>query len=442
MSSPLERLVDLVRTETGISIKRTQLSSLEAALRRVDPAMDAASFMAAAGEPGAAKPLLERLIDEVTINETFFFRQRRELDALDWRRLLEGARARGSETLRVWVAACASGEEAYTLAMLASEAFAPLPPQVSILGTDISAGALDGARRGRYGRRALKLLDPEMRERYFVAQNGGLAVGEALRKLVQFRRHNLVLDPAPMLGDGPFDLIACRNVLIYFHPEAVERVIVSLESALAPEGMLVLGAADRLCGSARRLSRLDGSAAPEAPRRRALAPPARLLRRPLGRDRSPAPPQTLSEPTGGLAAALDAANQGSLDAAVGITDRLLHDDPLDADAYFIRGLAELGKGDAHAAVSSLRRALFVDPTFGLAAFKLGRAQEELGDLRAAARAYEQALRTLEPADPRHELILDQVELGDVASACAMRLRALRASTAPATPRPTFAGGWS
>jgi chemotaxis protein methyltransferase CheR len=426
MTSDLERLVDLILRETGISIKRAQLRSLEAALRRVDRDMDAAGFLEAAnGDPGATALLLERLIDEVTVNETFFFRQRRELDAVDWGRLHETARMRGSEQIRVWVAACASGEEAYTLAMLACEAFAAAPAPVSILGTDIAQAPLERARRGHYGRRALKLLDARMRERYFVPDDGGLAVGETLRGLVRFQRHNLVLDPAPTLGGEPFDLIACRNVLIYFDPESVERVIDLLEGALAPEGTLVLGAADRLCGSARRLARLDGQATERVERR--TAPPAqpRPLRRPLGRDPTPVAPKP-AEGNHGLAAALHAANHGGLDDAVQATERLLEDDPLDADAYFIRGLAELGLGDSGAAVSSLRRALYVDPTFGLAAFKLGRAQEEAGDPRAAARAYEQALRTLEPSDARHGLILDQVDLGDVASACAIRLKALRA----------------
>ena len=419
MTSQLERLVDLILRETGISIKHAQVRSLEAALRRVDRDMDAGRFLEAVDrDPAAAALLLERLIDEVTVNETFFFRQRAELDAVDWRRLLETARMRGSEQIRVWVAACASGEEAYTLAMLACEAFAPAPAPVSILGTDIAQAPLERARRGRYARRALKLLDARMRERYFVPEDGGLAVGATLRALVQFRRHNLVLDPVPTPSDEPFDLIACRNVLIYFDAEAVERVIDLLEGALAPEGMLVLGAADRLCGSARPLAGLDGRATQKVGR-------ARPLRRPLGHGPSPVAPRPASG-NDGLAAALHAANQGGLDDAMQATERLLEDDPLDADAYFIRGLAELGLGDAGAAVSSLRRALYVDPTFGLAAFKLGRAQEEAGDPRAAARAYEQALRTLEPSDPRHGLILDQVDLGDVASACAIRLKALRA----------------
>ena len=91
----------------------------------------------------------------------------------------------------------------------------------------------------------------------------------------------------------------------------------------------------------------------------------------------------------------------------------------------MRGLAELGLGDADSAAASQRRALYVDPAFGLAAFQLGRALERRGDGAAAARAYELALRTLEPSDPRHDAILDQVDLSDVAAACAIRLKALR-----------------
>jgi tetratricopeptide (TPR) repeat protein len=183
--------------------------------------------------------------------------------------------------------------------------------------------------------------------------------------------------------------------------------------------MLVLGAADRLCGSARRLARTD------RPQRPQPTAPARTLRRPLGRDPVEAAPAAAAPPDDRLAAALQAANQGSLDDTLALTERMLHEDPLDANAYFVRGLAELGLGDPDSAAASLRRALYVDPAFGLAAFQLGRAHEGRGDGAAAARAYEQALRTLEPSDPRHDAILDQVDLGDVAAACAIRLKALR-----------------
>jgi len=409
VSGALQRVAALVRRESGMVLGESQMPALEAALRRVDPKFDAATFLGRAGRDGRA--LLDRLIDEITINETFFFRERRELDAIDWPRLLDAAQAHGRDAIRVWVAACSSGEEAYTLAMLASEALPRAPLQVSIVATDISPAILEKARQARYGKRALRLVESDVRQRYFVEDADGVQVARAIRDLVEFRRHNLVTDAPP--GAPAFDLIACRNVLIYFDGDTVEQVIASLERGLAPRGMLLLGAADRLCGSARRLASGDGARLPPTP--------VRPLRRPLGRERAePAPP-----PERGIDAALAAANQGSLEQTLELTERLLHEDPLDANAYFVRGLAQLGVGDADAAAASLRRALYVDPAFGLAAFQLGRAHERRGDGAAAERAYEQALHTLEPGDGRHDAILDQVDLGDLAGASAMRLKALR-----------------
>jgi chemotaxis protein methyltransferase CheR len=440
----LQQVAEMIRLETGIAIREAQMPLLDAALRRVDRAMDATAFLEA-GTDGVPAALLDRLIDEVTVNETFFFRERKELDAIDWQLLRDSACAAGSETVRIWVAACASGEEAYTLAVLASEAFSSSEPPISILATDISLATLERAREGRYGRRQVRGLDDEMRERYFEVAGDGVTVSQGLRQLVEFRRHNLTRDPVPPLGHEQFELIACRNVLIYFDGDAVERVISSLERALASEGMLVLGAADRLCGSARRLARHDGARASERRRHAVRALPKRMLRRPLGHDRDPAPAGDSSESVASssspeLAAALAAANEGNLGATVEATELILRDDPLNADAYFLRGLAELGLADADAAVSSLRRALYVDPSFGLAAFELGRAHEDRGDRTAAARAYEQALRTLEADDSRHAAILGQVDVGDVASACALRLKSLRKPISGGDGRGRVVGG--
>ena len=418
MSGALEQVADVVRRETGIWIKDAQMTSLEAALSRLEPAMDAGEFLRAHAGGGSCRELTDRLIDEVTIKETFLFRQREELDAIDWPALLDVARSAGSETVRVWVAACATGEEAFTLAMLASGAFGSLEPPVAITATDISAAALQRARAGHYRGRSLGALNDRTRARHCSLTGDGVVVGERLKRLVEFGRHNLVSDTLPP-GDGQFELIVCRNVLIYFDGDTVERVVSSLESALAPGGMLILGAADRLCGSARRLARMGEPARPQRGGARHTAP-RRDLRRPLGREHSKAP----AGPSG-LAAALQAANTGDLGVAVELTGALLSADALDADAHFVRGMAELGLGDTSAAVSSLRRALYVDPAFGLAAFTLGRAHEQGGDRAAAARAYEQALRTLNSDDTRHDEILDQVDFGDVAVACAIRLRALR-----------------
>ena len=100
---------------------------------------------------------------------------------------------------------------------------------------------------------------------------------------------------------------------------------------------------------------------------------------------------------------------------------MLAGNPLDADAHFVQGLVWLAAGESAKAVAALRRALYTDATFALAAFTLGRCYDALGDISAARRAYEQALRTLDPDDHRHEMMLQQVDIGDIASACRARL---------------------
>jgi chemotaxis methyl-accepting protein methylase len=387
----LAEVAALVHRESGIRLASHQYAYLEAALDRVETGFDPETFLRRAADPVRRSLLIGRLIEEVTVKETSFLRDHEQLAGIDWRLLLGAAQARGVDEVRVWIAPCATGEEAYSVAMLACEAFAPARPPVRILATDISADALTLARHGSYGPRSARALDPVMRKRYFSEQGGRLVVGQRLRALVAFARHNLVSDPFPPLREAPFDVILCRNVLIYFDAEVVGRVLDSFERALTASGTLVLGVADALCATASRVARIP-AAAPSG----ALAPRKRQqdLRRPLGR--SP----------------------------------VSNEDPLDAAAYFQRGLAELESDDPAAAVGSLRRALYAEPLFGLAAFKLGGALESLGDVPAARRAYEQALRALEP-DERHETLLAQVDLADIARATRARLDVLEGKRAKA-----------
>ena len=135
---------------------------------------------------------------------------------------------------------------------MACEAFASSTPPVSVLATDISDEALKRARTGVYRERSVGPLPPRLRERYLIPLGTGFGVTSSLRKCVRFASHNLVRTAAPPAGEGRFDLIVCRNVLIYFEPDVVVRVMESLESALSPGGTLLLGSADLLCDSAAR----------------------------------------------------------------------------------------------------------------------------------------------------------------------------------------------
>lgn len=405
----LAGIAELVRRETGIVLPAAREPAILAAVDRAAPGLDPGAFVRAASDPQGGHGLVDRLIDEVTVQETTFVRDRDQLDAIAWHSLLPAARAAGSGTIRVWSAGCASGEEAYTLALLAAEAFAPAQAPVDVLGTDISGAALAAAAVGRYRERAVGALEPSLRLRYLDRQgDGSYLVGERLRSLVRFRRHNLARDPTPPLGEAGFDLVACRNVLIYFEAPLVQQVIESLERSLQPDGMLVLGASDAL----RRTSSRP-AARPGRPAARPRAP-GRGLRRPLGR--GPSLPRERR-----LTAALAAADEGDRDGALAHVASLLADDPLDADAHFIDGLVTLEAGGPARAAAALRRALCADATFALAAFTLGRAYDALGDRPAARRAYEQALRTLDPADDRHERMLQQIDIGDIAAACRARL---------------------
>jgi chemotaxis protein methyltransferase CheR len=393
MTLALARVAAFVRRESGIHLAEHQYPFLQAALDRIGGGSSPDAFLRRVADPRERRQLVTQLIDEVTVKETSFLRDRGQLASLDWPRLLEKAHARGADRVRVWTAPCATGEEAYSLALLACEAFGTPRPPVSILATDIAVAALARARLGVYGPRSARALEPADRARYFRDEDCGLVVGEPLRALVTFARHNLISDPFPPLGEEPFDLILCRNVLIYFDGETVGRVLVSLQAALARSGQLVLGVADELSASASRRAPAQADAV-------APCAPDGQLRRPLGRLQPPAAPV----------------------------------DEVAAADHFRRGLAHLQDEDPVAAVTSLRRALYIEPGFGLAAFKLGGAYEALGEPAAAQRAYEQALRALEP-DERHEPFLAQIDLADVATAARARLDVLiaRLPTAPRSP---------
>jgi chemotaxis methyl-accepting protein methylase len=430
MSIALSEVARMIQRESGIMLGPSQLPSLQAAIARVDHELTAEALL----DRAVSAETVLRLIDEVTIRETFFFRHRSELDAIEWYSLLESARAHGSGVVRVWVAGCASGEEAYTVAILACEAFACASPPVCVLATDIAPTALEQAIAGRYGARAVHTLQGGVRERYFSNVHGVSCVSERLRALVEFRRHNLVRDPIPPAGEQPFDVILCRNVLIYFDRPTVEHILEALERALAPAGLLLLGAADRLSRQSLPISRVvrPSGVGLQASRAHASLPrdPVRPstqsgtstdIEHPSQNVGPPKAPQR-SPPT--LAEAMKAANRGELDLAVQIAKDVLAENPLDSQAYFIRGVAEFAREDARAAVEPLRRALFINPNFGLAAFKLACAHDSLGELGSARRAYERTLRILDHCAAEQTARSDQLDLFDMAAACHTRLQEL------------------
>jgi chemotaxis protein methyltransferase CheR len=176
-------------------------------------------------------------------NETYFFRERAQLKALAAHILDEFLKR--SSRVRLWSAACSSGEEPYSLAMTLLETHKIAEPLLTIRATDISSRVLDLAAKGYYRALSFRATEPAMIQRWFRSEGDGFTLDERVKRLVSFGRLNL-LDAPAVAAEGPFDAIFCRNVLIYFDKPTQKRVVESFAKALRPGGYLFLGHAESL----------------------------------------------------------------------------------------------------------------------------------------------------------------------------------------------------
>ncbi|MEX2541756.1 MAG: chemotaxis protein CheB, partial [Trueperaceae bacterium] len=202
---------------------------------------------------------VETLFGEFLISVTGFFRDEEATQALESKVIPKLFEGRGEdETVRVWVPGCATGEEAYSLAILLAEASASLerPPAIQIFATDIDEAALATARAGRYRDTIAQEVSTKRLDRFFIHEGGSYRVGKALREMILFSRHNLLQDP-------PFaklDLISCRNVLIYLTEEIQAKVFAFFHFALRPGGYLFLGTSESLSQAVEKFSDVDRKA--------------------------------------------------------------------------------------------------------------------------------------------------------------------------------------
>lgn len=191
---------------------------------------------------------LNRMIDIVTTNETYFYRERNQLDAFAEEILPEMAqRNAGKKSLRIWSAGCSTGEEPYTLAILCSESgLFDESWQVDIIGTDISQRVLKTARKAVFSQSSFRATDGEAIDRYFDrTEDGKYSLDDSIRNMVHFGHLNL-MDEKMMGLIRECDIIMCRNVIIYFDQNAKARAINSFYRKLVPGGYLLLGHSESL----------------------------------------------------------------------------------------------------------------------------------------------------------------------------------------------------
>ena len=202
--------------------------------------------------------LARDVVEAMTTNESFFFRDDKPFQHFRSHALprLMAARPPGS-TLRIWSAASSSGQEAYSLAMIIAEAGSQMAGRkVEIVGTDIARGQLARARDGLYSQFEVQRgLPVQMLMRYFKKDDSNWRISEAIRSMVQFREFNLLSDLRPL---GKFDIVFCRNVLIYFDQPTKARVLDAAAGIMAADGLLYLGGAETVLGITSRFAPMPG----------------------------------------------------------------------------------------------------------------------------------------------------------------------------------------
>lgn len=440
----LERLAELVHRHLGLHFPRERWPDLVRGIEATCTDLGNSGIEVCARKllsPPMVRAHLQALGRHLTIGETYFFREPQAFNLLTSRflpELLVRRRLLG-KTLRLWSVACASGEEAYSLAIMLRSQIPDLPQwQVTLLATDINTASLRKAEKGEYGHWSFRAPQESFREQWFTRTEAGLwRVRPEIRELVTFAFHNLVEDPYPSLATNTnaMDLIFCRNVLMYFAEPMRRRVLEGLQRSLIDGGWLVLGAAETSIRPPAMepvvfpdlvVYRKPG-ATPSAP---LSAPPrpSTLHREPLQRSRrtirAPAPaPSTpfldrlqqafgrgefgficrqgaelpRHDPDFAAAALLVAracANAGRLPEALVWVEEAIPRYRLNPEGHYLRAMILDEQGRTEEALDALRTTLYLAPDFLPAHVALGNIARRTGDRRQAERNFRNALQLL------------------------------------------------
>jgi chemotaxis protein methyltransferase CheR len=265
MSAPLtnnafETLAALLKARSGLIIGQDKIYLLETRLGRLikrEKLTDLNALAECLRRP-TAEMLVRDVVEAMTTNESFFFRDDKPFAHFRTQALsrLLAARPPGT-SLRVWSAASSSGQEAYSLAMIVAECRVMLGDRkIEIIGTDIAREQLTRARDGLYTQFEVQRgLPVQMLMRYFRKEDAGWRIAEQIRAMAQFKEWNLLGDLRPL---GRFDIVFCRNVLIYFDQETKKRVLEGIAALMPPDGLLYLGGAETVLGITARFAPMAG----------------------------------------------------------------------------------------------------------------------------------------------------------------------------------------
>jgi chemotaxis protein methyltransferase CheR len=418
----LERLAHYVSGRTGLVFPPYRRSELERSLNQAATQLGASSVETLTAQLESDESSWDRLIAQVTIGETYFFREPEHFAFVRRQVLPQLLSLRSpSHQIRIWSAGCATGEETYSLAIVLQEH--GLRARAHVLGTDLSALAIERATAGIYRQWSLRNLDPVALAPYFTTRGGEYRIRDEIREYVSFRQLNLAepVYPAPHGGTSQLDLILCRNVFIYLDGQTLREIGERFFEALAPGGFLIIGPSDPLLASerfetittpagifyrrpqqalARGLGQADSLAARAPPEtdmsaesdmsvasaRRAPAAAARPRRL------TPefAAPASAEEIARAAASVRNLANDAGAAEAEKACRVAIERAPLSVELHYLHALLLIELADAEQAVAALRRTLYLDGRLAIAHFTLGTLLARSGDRRGAERAFRNA----------------------------------------------------
>lgn len=428
---PWPRLSAFIAERTGLHFPPERRADLHRGLQSAahEMGLSEADFAAWLLTAPLTRRQLHVIAGHLTIGETYFYREPRVFEALATQVIPELLERRAQErSLRLWSAACCTGEEPYSLSMLLQQC---IPGEAgwraTVLGTDINERFLQKAVAGVYGQWSFRDEAQGLRERYFErAPDGRWSVLPQVRQRVRFAPLNLAEDNFPSLASDTqgMDLIFCRNVLMYFSQPHAAKVVEKLRRALRDDGWLVLSSSE----ASHALSAGSGFMPVNFPGatlyRKAGSPPLKVA------TRAPVPAVSAPQPTadalyqqGAYAQAADRlqaapapdtapvkpqfsllaralANQGKLAEALACCDRWIAAEPLESGARYLRALILEETGNTAEAGRCLQQAIYLHPDFVLAHFALGNLARGARQLREAHRHFDNTLALLNklPAD--------------------------------------------
>ena len=418
-------LAELLLERTGLLFPVQKRRELEAKLvnhLRETPSVERDDFIE---RLKASDVELQSLVNHLTIGESYFFRNRPHFSALTSEIIPELIAANAaSRKLRIWSAGCATGEEPYSLAIMLDESFPELKRwDVRIMATDINTSFLERARAGVYTRWSFRGVEERIVQKYFRPEGSThFKLAPEIARAVEFGWLNLSRTPlAGRVLPEPFDLVICRNVLIYFTFELANRVVQSLAETLKPDGFLIVGHAEsfpvlrelesvyshatyyyRRSGASRprvhevaltHTVSIPGIPVHDVARRPSVAPAPPKAEAPRGRH---AQPTRTSVEADNLARDLDDAQEhtdaGELARAEAILDRLvLGAGKLDHRVHFLRALVADQHDRTGDAIASLRQAIFLKKEFAIGHYYMGVICEREDDAKTAKRCFKNAV---------------------------------------------------